>query len=315
MKKLMLGAVLVVMSACGTDKADAFRKGIPQAGDVALKVPGQAGQPLTSVGTRRDGLEGQTSDFYRLTRDVTVFVNGGTAAVLTLVEKIVQYPATTVGTDSAVWGPHTEALSPNTWKLTVTRTAPDTYSYLLEGKGKTEADSAYRVVLSGNHVNLGANLGTGSFLIDWDQARQLPENHDNYGTVAVTYSRTALSATTQIDADFHQARHGTVEPLVDAQYRYWSTPNQGGSFEFQLQKDFVMGPALETGKIKSRWLETGAGRSDAQVSGGDLSSVVTVNECWDSGFLSRFLDASYAPSLNYGAAAACAFATAEYPSL
>ena len=43
--------------------------------------------------------------------------------------------------------------------------------------------------------------------------------------------------------------------------------------------------------------------------------MVTINECWDSGFLSRFLDASYAPSLNYGAQTACAFGTPEYPSL
>lgn len=314
MKKLMLG-LLVLVSACGVDKADDFRKGVPRSGDVALKLPAKSGQPLTGVSTRRDGLEGQTSDFYRLTRETTVFVNTGTAAVLTLVEKIVQYPATTVGQDSAVWGPHTEALSPNTWKLTVTRTATDTYSYLLEGKGKAEADSAYRVVLSGNHATMGQNLGTGSFLIDWDLNRQLPEHADNFGTVAVTYSRTSATATTQIDAQFTQVRHGTVEPLVDAQYRYWSTPNQGGSFEFQIQKDLVTGAALENGKIKSRWLESGAGRADAQVSGGDLSAPVTMNECWDSGFLSRFQDTSFSPALNYGVATACAFGTAEYPSL
>lgn len=318
MKNLMLGAMLVVVSACGvgSDKADAFRKGIPQAGDVALKLPGKAGQPLTSAGTRRDGLEGQTSDFYKLTREVTVFVNTGTAATLTLVEKIVQYPATTTTADSATWGPHTEPLSPNTWKLTVLRTAPDTYSYTLEGKGKSEADSAYRVVLSGNHVNLGTNLGTGSFLIDWDKDRQLPENANNFGTVTVTYARTSATATAQIDADFVQVRHGTTEPLVDAQYRYWATPGQGGAFEFQAAKDYVTsGPALETGKIKSRWLETGAGRADIKLTGGDLSAPVTINECWDSNFLSRFQETSYSTALNYGAASVCAFATPEYASL
>ena len=317
MKNLMLGAMLVVVvSACGVDQGADFRKGIPQAGDVALKLPGKASQPLTSTGTRRDGLEGQTSDFYRFTREVTVFVNTGTAATLTLVEKIVQYPATTTTADSATWGPHTEPLSPNTWKLTVLRTAPDTYSYTLEGKGKTEADSAYRVVLSGNHVNLGSNLGTGSFLIDWDKDRQLPENANNFGTVTVTYARTSATATAQIDADFLQVRHGTTEPLVDAQYRYWATPGQGGAFEFQLAKDFVTTTAaLENGKIKSRWLESGAGRADTQVSGGDLASPVTINECWDAGFLSRFQDTSYSPSLDYGTVSLCAFATPEYASL
>lgn len=316
MKKLMLGAMLVVVSACGVDQGADFRKGIPKSGDVALKLPGQANQPLMSTGTRRDGLEGAQSEFYKLTREVTVFVNSGTAATLLLVEKIVRYPATSTTADSATWGPHTEPLSPNTWKLTVVRTAPETYSYTLEGKGKTEADSAYRVVLSGNHVNLGQNLGTGSFLIDWDKDRQLPENANNFGTVTVTYARTSATATTQIDADFVQVRHGTTEPRVDAQYRYAATPGQGGAFEFQLAKDFVdTTPALENGKIKSRWLESGAGRADTQVSGGDLASPVTINECWDSGFLSRFQQTSYSPAQNYGAASICAFATPEYASL
>ena len=316
MKKLMLGAMLTILSACGADRADGFRQGVPHAEDVSLKLPGRSAQPLTGEGTRRDGLEGQLSDFYRMTRDVTVFVNSGTAATLTLVEKIVQYPATTVNDESAVWGPHTEALSPNTWKLTVVRTDAHSYSYWLEGRGKTEDDAAFRRVLSGTHVSMGSNLGTGHFVIDWNLARQLPENDDNAGTVAVTYARTSTTATTQIDAEFTQVRRGSTEPKVDAQYRYVATPNQGGAFEFQLTRDLVTsGPALENARIKSRWLESGAGRADAQVSGGDLTTTVTVNECWDSGFISRFQNASLSPSLQYGAENTCAFGTPEYPSL
>lgn len=316
MKRLLLGAMVVLMSACGADKADEFRRGLPGASDVAMKVPGTSGQPLTGASTRRDGLEGETAELYRLTRDVTRRVNGGTAAVLVLVEKIVSHPATTVGQDSAVWGPRTEPLSPNTWKLTVTRTGQDVYSYTLEGKGKTEDDAAYRVVLSGTHHHLGANQGTGSFLIDFDRAFTLPENDGNQGTVAVTYSRPTLQATTQIDADFTQVRQGTSVPKLDAQYRYAATPGQGGAFEFQFEKDLVTTTAaLESGRIKSRWLESGAGRADARVIGGDLQSQVSLSECWDSGFASRYLDASWAPSGNYGQVSVCAFGTAEYPAL
>lgn len=313
MKKL-LGAVCVVavLAGCGVDKADAFRKGVPLSSDVAMKVPGNS-TALTSTGTRRDGLEGQTADLYKVTRGVTVVVNGGTAAVLGLVEKIVSYPATTTTQDSATWGPHTDPLSPNTWKLTVTRTATDTYAYVLEGKGKSEADSAYRVVLSGSHVHLGTNLGNGTFLIDFDKAATLPEHDGNVGTVAVTYARNSPTTEVQIDAQFHGVKDGAQ--LVDAQYKFRSTPGQGGSFEFELDKDFVPGAALEHGKVRSRWLETGAGRGDAQVSGGDTSSTMTYSECWDDAFLSRYLDASFAPGGNYGAPSLCAFTTAQYASL
>lgn len=314
MKQAILGAMVVLVSACGADKADAFREGLPRAKDVSMKVPSSS-SALTAEGTRRDGLEGQTAELYKLTRGVTLTVNGGTAAVLNLVEKIVSYPATTVTQDSAVWGPHTEPLSPNTWKLTVTRTAADVYDYVLEGKAKQDPDTAFKVVLSGTHHHLGTNVGTGTFAIDFNEAFTLPENDGNEGLVTVAYTRPTLQATMHIDADFVQVRKGQNEPKVDAQYRYVATPGQGGSFEFQLQKDFVAGAAIEDGKVKSRWLESGAGRSDARISGGDLNAPVTLTECWDAGFLSRFLDASYAPSTNYGQVSLCAFATAEYPAL
>lgn len=315
MKKFLAGLVVVLVTGCGFDKADGFRQGIPQQANLELKLPssGQSSQPLTGTGTRRDGLEGQTADLYKTTRAVTQFVNGGTVLVLDLVRRITQYPATTVTQDSAVWGPRTEALSPNTWKLTVTRTAPDTYTYALEGKGKTEADSAFRVVLSGSHVDAGANVGNGSFLLDFDKAKTLPENDGNVGTVSVTYSRPTLSAEIAVDADFHQVKSDAQ--LVNAQYKYRATPGNGGTFDFDLDKDFTAGPALEHGKIRSRWVETGAGRSDVQATGGDLTSPVTLSECWDDGFASRFLEASYSPSSNYGQASVCAFTTAQYAAL
>jgi hypothetical protein len=39
---------------------------------------------------------------------------------------------------------------------------------------------------------------------------------------------------------------------------------------------------------------------------------VTLNECWDSGFASRYQHTSFAPSLDYGAESVCAFTTAQY---
>jgi hypothetical protein len=313
MKPLTTAVIAVaVLAGCGVDKADAFRKGVPATNDVALKVPGSA-NGLTSVGTRRDGLEGQTAELYKTTRAVTLTVNGATAAVLNTVHRITTFQATSVTQDSATWGPHTDALSPNTWKLTVTRTAPDSYSYVLEGKAKTEPDSAYRVVLSGSHVHLGENLGTGSFLIDFNLAAQLPEHDSNTGTVQVTYARTSATAEVQIDALFNGVKDGSQ--TVDAEYAFRSTPGNGGHFDFELEKDFTGGSATEHGKIRSRWLETGAGRSDVQASGGDLASPMTLSECWDENFASRFFDASFSPSSNYGQASVCAFPTAEFASL
>lgn len=315
MNKLILGAAVVALSACGVDGATSFRQGVPKKDAVKMKMPGQGTALTSSTGTRRDGLEGERAEFYALTRAVTLTVNGGTAGVLNLVEQITEYPPSTITQDSATWGPHTDALSPNTWKLVVTRSASaqNTYTYELSGKGKTEADSAYRVVLSGTHVDGGENFGTGTFLLDFTAASQLPEHDGNVGAATITYSRATSSSDTEINAEFVGIRDGAQ--TVDAQYHYVETPGQGGLLDYDFQKDFVAGPAIENATIRSRWQQSGAGRSDIRASGGDTTSDVTISECWDSGFLSRFLEASFASGPSYGTAAVCAFTTASFATL
>ena len=39
-----------------------------------------------------------------------------------------------------------------------------------------------RVILSGSHVITGKDLGSGTFLLDWNQIATLPEHDDNVGT-------------------------------------------------------------------------------------------------------------------------------------
>ncbi|MBL9038873.1 MAG: hypothetical protein JNG84_10185 [Archangium sp.] len=278
-----------------------------------LNVPTSAKSPLTGTSTRRDGLDGDPAFFYGITRGVTVVVNTSVAAVLSLVSTIVSYPATSITGNVAVWGPHTDALSPNTWKLTVTQSAPNQHSYVLEGKGKTEADSAYRVILSGSHVSTGVKLGSGSFLIDWDKAQQLPEHDTAVGTATVTYSRTSTSDTTTVGVQFTKVRDGETGQLVDATYAYEEVPNNGGSFDFSQNKNLVPGAAIEVLTVRSRWLQSGAGRSDVKVVGGDVAGgEATANECWDSSFLSRFFTLSFDATKNYGQSSACVFSTAEY---
>lgn len=314
MKKL-LAVVALMVSACGVDdpRTEAFREGFPRSQTVKLDIPGAStSQPLTGVAQRRDGLEGQTAKFYQLTRDVTVTVNGGVVAALNLAERIIRYPATTVTTDTAVWGPHTDQLSPNTWKFTVTRRAPNDYAYQLEGKGKSEADTAFRVVLSGQHQTLGRSVGSGALFLNWEAASTLPEHEDQVGSASYTYSRPSLSGPTQVDAVFTQVRHGGSGQLVDATYHFTQTPQVGGALEFQLDQDLFGGPTLELLVMHSRWQASGAGRADARVSGGDVTAAATANECWDSNFASRWFATSFDPAQAWGSPSVCAFTVAEY---
>jgi hypothetical protein len=333
---LSLGLALATTAgACAKDDADDFKDGVPQSQDVALVVPGNgaSGSALTADGTTaiQGGLLGQQADFYKLTRDVTVVVNTAAVSVLALVKTVTNYPPTSVEMDTAVWGPYTDPLSPNTWRLTVNRLARGQFHYVLEGKAKTATDAGYVTVLSGDH-NLAdpasrrrRNLpeyGSGNFLIDWNAAQTLPEHDDNVGTAAFTYSRLSAAANVTIDVTFTQVKDKDTGMLIDAGYAYTAVPGMGGTFDFKLTKDFVTTTtALETMSIRSRWLETGAGRSDVMLSGGDLVAAqpitpATASECWDSNFLSVYMTNSYGdPGKTWGAESSCAFTPAMYSAL
>lgn len=313
MKRLTIAALTLMIAGCGPDKADGFRDGYPKADAVTIKVPGSTG---ALVGDKtRQGLEGEKAALYTLTRGVTYVVNGGAVAVLALVKLIGDQPPTSVTGNKAVWGPHTEALSPNTFRFTVTRNRTDDYSYTLEGKAKTDADTKFKIILSGSHLVTGKDFGSGTFLVDWNAIATLPEHDDNVGTAEYAYSRASVTAAVKIDATFRQVLDRDSKKLVDVDYKYAATPGAGGNFEFKTAKDLAPGAALENASVKSRWEQTGAGRSDMKVAGGNLTSDANLSECWDSSFASRYLVASFAPTSGWGAESACAFATADYSKI
>lgn len=316
MKKSMLSlAAALALTGCGPkDEADTFREGVPESGQVELKIPEPVGQGLEAAEARQ-GIEGQRAEFYVLTRDVTRTVNGATAFVLGLVRGITEHKPTSIKGAVATWGPHTDALSPNTYLFTVTKAGPSDYSYVLEAKGKSEADSAFKVVLSGAHKVTGDKLGSGSFLVDWNAMQKLPEHGNEVGVAEISYSHESAVADTKVDALFTQVKDGDSNQLVDAKYKYASSNNAGGNFEFELRKNLDDKPAREQLSIRSRWLQSGAGRADIKGKGGDLIAEVTVNECWDAQFLSRYMNISFAPLKNYGAESVCAFTPAEYATL
>jgi len=197
----------VALAACGKDDCEDFRDGVPLHEDVTLAFPGGEATTTTAAVTAADGttvarssLLGAESEFYKMTRDITKGVNAGTVAVLTLVMTITDYPPTTVAMDMAVWGPYTQPLSQNTWRLTVNRdpAVRGHFSYVFEAKPRAMDDSTYVTVLSGHHVMAHPGLhrrlnqpafGHGDFMIDWDAASTLPEHDNNVGKAAFTYRR------------------------------------------------------------------------------------------------------------------------------
>jgi hypothetical protein len=324
-----------LLPACGLRGDDSFREGVPTSQTVELRVPGSEAGAQSALGTQKgetgvtSALLGDQAEYYVLTRDVTAVINGGTYGVLTLVRAIVGYPATSVTGDTAVWGPHTEPLSPNTWRLTVTRVEPHSYDYRLEARAKQEPDTAFRIILAGHHnaiVGPGGEalegVGSGTFTADWDAAQTLPQHDKIVGKADFTYARASLAQPVTIDVVFTGIQDDKTGEIFNAVYQYTATPGAGGDFQYAAHQDALPGPgptgsARELLTVHSRWQETGTGRCDVQITGGDAPAtpVVNVNECWDENFLSTFKEVSYDPTKSWGQESTCAFVPAAYSSL
>jgi hypothetical protein len=327
---LHLGLLIpLLVGGCGkSDDADEFRAGVPQHEDVTLAFPGAATaqSALTAGGVKiaRAALLGDKAEMYSLTRAITASANGGTVATLALLGTITDFPATSVAANVAVWGPYTDPLSPNTWRLTVQRESAGQYAYVFEAKAKNTADSGFVTVLSGHHVVTNPTArrrlhvpayGHGDFVLDWDAAQSLPEHDTNVGKAAFGYSRPDPLSGATIQVTFTQIRDEDTGMLVDAAYAYTEAPAAGGGFQFSVKKDAIKTTsALETLTVRSRWLQTGAGRSDAKFSGGDVGPTeATGNECWDANFRSVYQFNSYGDASKiWGLESACPFTPAEY---
>lgn len=336
----VVGTLTAAIAVVGCAKIDGdFEDSVPTKDTVALVVPasGSAAAAAVTDGNvtvRRGALMGDVAKDYQLTATAAVVVNTATVAVLGLVKGITDYPPTSVEGDTAVWGPGTDPLSANTYRLTVTKQAPHVFAWKLDGKAKTADDSAFVTIVSGVHTRaLDATgrpmpgFGSGNFVIDWDAADTLPQHDQNVGQMAFTYSRQSPTATVTNDVTFTNifdncdpstcSTHGQI---FDAVYAYAATPGSGGDLQYGAREDFVATTtADETLSLHSRWQETGAGRTDVQLTGGDVGTAVdTSSECWDSNFLSVYSAASYDPNdpaVDWGSESSCVFPSAALVSL
>lgn len=313
MNRILAAAAMLALAAC--NPAAKFRNGLPTRNQVEVKLP--TSTTTQKVSSMSSPLQGDIAGSYQLTRGATQGVNGATLFVLGLVKAITDNHPTTITETEAVWGPHAgDALDPNMWKLTVTKGTGTTYSYALEGKGKNAPDTAWVVILSGSHDPAAAQgYGSGTFLVDFDAAQTLPEHGADVGTVQVDYARAQGTGVVTVAAQFVDVNDGNGG-RGNFSYGYSATPNQGGTFDFITWSNLVTASAaLEKLTVHSRWMQTGAGRSDYQVTDGDLASAATGNECWDTNFASQYVSLSFDPTAGYGVEATdCVFPAAEYSS-
>ena len=315
-------ALVALVPACqvSMDEADVFRRGVPTEETVTATVPGRGTGQAVTVTETTIGLRGQAADWYKLTYGVTHVINGGALLVGGLVRTVIRFSPTSLSKDTAVWGPFTGDLEPVTWKLTVTRLAAHQFTWRFDGQPRGSATAPFVTVLSGTHTSAadagGALLegfGTGSFTLDWDARATLPmPKATEMGKAEYTYVHLPGAVTT-VNARFRQVLDEPSGKRVDVDYAYTHEPNGGGTMDFVNISAAQLGMPGGRWSAHSRWLTTGAGRTDARVAVDTLAGTLTINECWDTTFSSTFVARSWEPNAGYGTEASdCAFSPAEY---
>lgn len=301
-------AATTLAAGCVQEKNEApgVAEALPTAEQIQIHLPQGAEQQAL----------GQTADFYLLTRGVTRSLNAGAAWVLILVHTIVGFEPTSVDGNVYTWGPWDgNALDPARYRLVVTANDDGTYDWTLDGQNKASG-APFLTIISGHAVpdedpGEAPYRGSGEFTIDFDAGEQVNpiDNTPDTGNVQVTYDLAARVVT------MHAEGVDALDNPASFDYFYDENDDGSGDFQFALQADVQNdGSAAEDALIRSRWLTTGAGRSDAMLSGGDLGETsVSATECWDTLYRRVYYTDSAEWQPTEGDAAECAYADAAMP--
>ena len=324
-----LATLVTIAAICaGCDGSAQFRAAVPSKNQVQMRVPGQgSGQAL---------VVGEQADFYKSSLDIATNVNGGVLGAFDIVEHVLQQPPTTQTDNTAVWGPsQPQGLERLSFQLTVVKVADDDFTYQLEARKKGDT-GAFTQVFSGEAHPGDNDKGTGTLTYHLGSVRSLDDSSCLLGDIDVAYD--AASEPRTLDVRFHAVADTCQNQRpTDAHYTYIENADKSGSMDFSfvanLNKPEENKPAEETMSVRTRWLATGTGRSDVQVSNGDIpgdlaafipgttATTVNISECWDDNFGLSFSSTDpveLAPHLGHeaqGDVSACAFADAETAQL
>ena len=332
LRPVAISAVLATAalgSACG---ANDLRLAVPGKGDVTLNVPGadDEGQALRV---------GATSELYVTTADLARGINGGVGLVFDLSERIINLPPTdTDGDTYAVWGPsEPRGLERNAFRFTVNKIDEAQFDYRLEARAKDATEeSDFVIVWEGTSFPAGDGRGHGTLDIHWGALRSIDDSSCLIGDLAVDYATD--ESPRRLDVAFIEAADGCRdETPTTANYHYEENDDASGLLDYAFQKNLhdtaEDKPLEEVFTVRSRWLADGQGRSDVQLSGGEIPGDLSTNipdttattadivECWDASFNVVHTDTSpteLEPHLGHaeeGDAALCAFTDASFAVL
>jgi hypothetical protein len=196
------------------------------------------------------------------------------------------------------------------YRFVVDEVADREYDYRLEGRPKADtSEAAYKKVIVGHgYGKTHPKHREGWFQFDNDALAALDSSHKDAGSVKVTFDLRSLD-NAALD------RVLTAEVVESAAEGAWNLtvrhkPDGAGSLTFAAKTD-VSEPkngTLEDVTLTSRWIASGAGRSDAVLKGADLPATIAqvdIAECWGTDFKSAYYKDSVGYETESGSLAAC----------
>lgn len=342
-------------AACGDLSQEdlLFRAAVPSKAQLELRTAGESSQvsassTSTSASTRAQALSADApcgdGDLKCAAEEQARNFNALTFGLLDIVDAIINQPPTTRSKGKRVWGPVFLEDQPHSGKgktvrFEMFRDGAKGFSFCLHAvAGRIEdkqardmtcdvdvdADTHLSKILSGNFlpgsiVGDRARTGSGELVLRTDR---VPEFNGIARSMIIDFDNTDSQTTIDIVLD------GVVvdgHPLANADkglaFSFHRHSDTSGDLHFEVLANIAKQTVrLERLSLDAKWNSEQAGRAEALVSEGDLSSLAPANlphetQCWDASGTTVYVDAVIPGNdpVVHGNESQCVFTDAEVP--
>jgi hypothetical protein len=267
-----------------------FLYALPTSDALGARSPDQAGSTQQGLGQQSAGLSvAEPSAMFQRTVGAARSFNSMLFAILDALERVRQLPPTRREANRRIWGPIADRQDPDREvRLVIERNRqPDdsfVYGWHIEMRRVGEPESAWIAAVEGSYVP-SADIRKGSGSLRHDAARlraagfERADADPNLLSVDIGYD-------TGIDPLFVAMHLAFTAGTLDSEFEEFADGT--ARLVFDVRADFVPGPsaAPETARFTSRWIGSGAGRTDVvALAGGDVAVLTDIGEeCWDETF-------------------------------